>query len=205
MKDAMPGHYPFDGDYSYTLVQDNLSASSKHKLRHRREKGRPSMLFFLIKLKCSLYMNFNIYTDYSDSDSDWSSMERREPLYNSSNDTFSKLSRRSATQKRPKKKRTAIPVATPKVPSFNISSNGCSMNFNSLSGQLGSFYSEEASSEIKNGMYNLVFFYKYLQIVFIKLFYQLITYQHPTINPIQIHQLIILMKNLMFGSIPQLE
>jgi len=79
-------------------------------------------------------------------------MERREPLYNSSNDTFSKLSRRSATQKRSKKKRTAIPVATPKVPSFNISSNGCSMNFNSLSGQLGTFYSEDASSEIKNGL-----------------------------------------------------
>ncbi|XP_025200481.1 rho GTPase-activating protein 190 isoform X1 [Melanaphis sacchari] len=129
VKDAMPGHYPFDGDYSYTLVQDNLAASSKHKLRHRREKGRPN---------------------YSDSDSDWSSIERREPLYNSSNDTFSKLSRRSATQKRSKKKRTAIPVATPKVPSFNISSNGCSMNFNSLSGQLGTFYSEDPSNEIKN-------------------------------------------------------
>ncbi|XP_025422551.1 rho GTPase-activating protein 190 isoform X4 [Sipha flava] len=129
VKDAVPGNYPFDGDYSYTLVQDNLSASSKHKLRQRREKGRQN---------------------YSDSDSDWSSIERREPLFNSSNDTFSKLSRRSATQKRSKKKRTAIPVATPKVPSFNTSSNGSSMNFNSLSGQLGSFYSEDPSNEIKN-------------------------------------------------------
>jgi hypothetical protein len=27
------------------------------------------------------------------------------------------------------------------------------MNFNSLSGQLGSFYSEDPSNEIKNGMY----------------------------------------------------
>jgi len=104
-------------------------------------------------------MNFYIYIDYSDSDSDWSSIERREPLYNSSNDTFSKLSRRSATQKRSKKKRTAIPVATPKVPSFNISSNGCSMNFNSLSGQLGTFYSEDASNEIKNSTCNSFFFY----------------------------------------------
>jgi len=50
VKDAMPGHYPFDGDYSYTLVQDNLAASSKHKLRHRREKGRPSMLFIFITI-----------------------------------------------------------------------------------------------------------------------------------------------------------
>lgn len=149
----MPGHYPFDGDYSYTLVQDNLAASSKHKLRHRREKGRPSMLFIFIKLLFNLIIHFFFFIDYSDSDSDWSSTERREPLYNSSNDTFSKLSRRSATQKRSKKKRTAIPVATPKVPSFNISSNGCSMNFNSLSGQLGTFYSEDANREIKNSMY----------------------------------------------------
>lgn len=86
-----------------------------------------------------------------------SSIERREPLYNSSNDTFSKLSRRSATQKRSKKKRTAIPVATPKVPSFNPSSNGSSINFSSISGQLGSFYSEDPSSEIKNGIYYTTF------------------------------------------------
>lgn len=100
-------------------------------------------------------MTFHIFIDYSDSDSDWSSIERRggQPLYNSSNDTFSKLSRRSATQKRSKKKRTAIPVATPKVPSFNLSSNGSSINFSSLSGQLGNFYSEDASCEIKSGMY----------------------------------------------------
>ncbi|XP_050438253.1 rho GTPase-activating protein 190 isoform X3 [Adelges cooleyi] len=132
VKDAVPGHYPYEGDYSYTLVQDSLSGSSKHKMRHRREKGRPSM-------------------NYSDSDSDWSSMERRggEPLYNSSNDTFSKLSSRKAvTQKRPKKKRIAIPVATPKVPSFNPPSNGSNMGFNSLSSTLNSFYSEE-NCEIK--------------------------------------------------------
>lgn len=117
-------------------------------------------------------MLFCICIDYSDSDSDWSSMERREPLYNSSNDTFSKLSRRSATQKRSKKKRTAIPVATPKVPSFNISSNGCSMNFNSLSGQLGTFYSEDASSEIKNGMFvNSFFLRMFIIYLIISFFY----------------------------------
>lgn len=99
-----------------------------------------------------------MFVDYSDSDSDWSSMERREPFFNSSNDTFSKLSRKSATQKRSKKKRTAIPVATPKVPPFNQSSNGSSMNFTSLSGHLGSFYSEDASSEIKNCKYCVIYF-----------------------------------------------
>lgn len=92
-----------------------------------------------------------IFLDYSDSDSDLSSIERREP-YNTSNDTFSKLSRKSATQKRSKKKRIAIPVATPKVPTFNPS-NGSNMNFSSISGQLGSFYSEDPSGEIKNGIY----------------------------------------------------
>lgn len=106
----------------------------------------------------SFYLHYNIfifyyYVDYSDSDSDWNSIERREPLYNSSNDTFSKLSRRSTTQKRSKKKRTAIPVATPKVPSLNVSSNGSSMNFSNLSGQLDSFYSKDNSTEIKNGLF----------------------------------------------------
>lgn len=137
------------------MVQDNLTAPNKHKMRHRREKGRPSMLFVSFKLSFHFNMGIYLFTDYSDSDSDWSSIERREPLYNSSNDTFSKLSRRSVTQKRSKKKRTAIPVATPKVPSFNPSSNGSSMSFSSLSGQLGTFYSEEASSEIKNGIHFL--------------------------------------------------
>lgn len=108
-----------------------------------------------IKLILNFYVHyllrFIFFIDYSDSDSDRSSLERRggQPLYNSSNDTFSKLSRKSATQKRSKKKRTAIPVATPKVPSFNLSSNGSSINFNSLSGHLGNFYSEDTSCEIK--------------------------------------------------------
>lgn len=63
-------------------------------------------------------------------------------MFNSSNDAyFSKLSRRPATQKRPKKKRSAIPISTPKVPSFNLSSNGSSMNF----------YSEDTNNEILNG------------------------------------------------------
>ncbi|VVC36948.1 Hypothetical protein CINCED_3A007446 [Cinara cedri] len=116
VKDTALSHYPCDAEFSYSLAPDNLTPSNKLKIRHRREKGRPH---------------------YSDSDSDeWSSIERREPLYNSSNDTFSKLSRRSATQKRSKRKRTAIPVPTPKVPSLNQSSNGSNMNFNSLSGQL---------------------------------------------------------------------
>ncbi|XP_050529458.1 rho GTPase-activating protein 190 isoform X3 [Daktulosphaira vitifoliae] len=130
VKDIVPGHYPFDGDYSYSLVQDSLSSSSKHKIRLHREKGRPN---------------------YSDSDSDWSSMERRaEPLFNSSNETFSKLkSRKTVTQKRPKKKRIAIPVATPKVPSFNPPSNGSTIGFSSLSSQHGTFYSEE-NCEIKS-------------------------------------------------------
>lgn len=46
MKDAVSGHY--DADYSYTLVQDNLNPTSKHKLRHRREKGRPSNNFICV-------------------------------------------------------------------------------------------------------------------------------------------------------------
>ncbi|XP_071440115.1 rho GTPase-activating protein 190 isoform X6 [Hetaerina americana] len=92
VKDAVPGSYPaYDGDYSYTLVQDAVSNSNKSKLRHRREKGRPS---------------------YSDSDSDWSSLERRQRGL----DTYSKVNRKPTPHKRTRKKRTAIPVATPRVP-----------------------------------------------------------------------------------------
>ncbi|XP_046406932.1 rho GTPase-activating protein 190 isoform X3 [Ischnura elegans] len=92
VKDAVPGSYPtYDGDYSYTLVQDAVSNSNKSKLRHRREKGRPS---------------------FSDSDSDWSSLERRQRGL----DTYSKVNRKPTPHKRTRKKRTAIPVATPRVP-----------------------------------------------------------------------------------------
>ncbi|KAG8238832.1 hypothetical protein J437_LFUL018708 [Ladona fulva] len=90
VKDAVPGSYPtYDGDYSYTLVQDAVSSSNKSKLRHRREKG-----------------------PYSDSDSDWSSLERRQRGL----DTYSKVNRKPTPHKRIRKKRTAIPVATPRVP-----------------------------------------------------------------------------------------
>lgn len=123
-------------------------------------KKKDQVCFFLLLLGCTLNsIQYYCVLDYSDSDSDLSSIERREPLYSSSNDTFSKLSRKSATQKRSRKKRTAIPVATPKVPSFNLSSNGSSMTFSSVPGQLSSFYSEETSSEIKNGLYTSTLFY----------------------------------------------
>lgn len=106
--------------------------------------------------------------DYSDSDSDWSSIERREPLYNSSNDTFSKLTRRAATQKRSRKKRMAIPVATPKIPSFNQTSNGSSITFSSIPGQQQqTFYSEETSSDKKNGTYSFILFLYFFVFFFI--------------------------------------
>lgn len=50
---------------------------------------------------------------YSDSDSEWSSLERNKVA-----DVFNKGNKKSASHKRIRKKRTAIPVATPKVPSL---------------------------------------------------------------------------------------
>ena len=42
VKDAVPVIYSsYDGEYTYTLVQDALGANNKSKLRQRREKGRP--------------------------------------------------------------------------------------------------------------------------------------------------------------------
>ncbi|XP_066261136.1 rho GTPase-activating protein 190 [Euwallacea similis] len=87
----MVNMYPADSEYMYTMVQDALSGKSK--LRQRREKGQPS---------------------YSDSDSEWSSLERRQRA----SEVYSKVNRKGGggTHKRQRKKRTAIPVQPPRVP-----------------------------------------------------------------------------------------
>lgn len=54
-------------------------------------------------------------TAYSDSDSEWSSLERQRMVA----DALSKVNnKKSSSHKRSRKKRTAIPVATPKVPTL---------------------------------------------------------------------------------------
>ena len=49
---------------------------------------------------------------YSDTDSEWSSLERRQRA----SEVYSKVNRKSGTHKRQRKKRTAIPVQPPRVP-----------------------------------------------------------------------------------------
>nr|XP_018903141.1 PREDICTED: rho GTPase-activating protein 190 isoform X3 [Bemisia tabaci] len=93
VKDSLAG-ICYDGEYSYSHVQDMISGTNKLKLRQRREKGRQP---------------------YSDSDSDRSSPESRHRLCPGD----SKTNRKSTMHKRTRKKRTAIPVATPKVPPFS--------------------------------------------------------------------------------------
>ncbi|XP_058176550.1 rho GTPase-activating protein 190 [Anopheles ziemanni] len=68
--------------------------TNKNKLRQRREKEQI----------------FNIQ-EYSDSESDSSSLERKR-----SNDGYSKINRKAQPHKRHRKKRTAIPVQPPKIP-----------------------------------------------------------------------------------------
>ncbi|KAL1491496.1 hypothetical protein ABEB36_012085 [Hypothenemus hampei] len=89
VKDMVHNMYPADSEYMYTMVQDAISG--KTKLRQRREKGQPT---------------------YSDSDSEWSSLERRQRA----SEVYSKVNRKSGTHKRQRKKRTAIPVQPPRVP-----------------------------------------------------------------------------------------
>lgn len=97
-KDVVPNLYPsYEGEYAYALVQDSIS-NNKSKLRHRREKGQPS---------------------YSDSDSEWSSLERQRVA-----DVIAKANKKPTTHKRIRKKRAAIPVATPKVPSLGSMASG---------------------------------------------------------------------------------
>ncbi|XP_018330563.1 rho GTPase-activating protein 190 [Agrilus planipennis] len=81
--------YSRDTEYMYTLVQDAISG--KAKLRQRREKGQPS---------------------YSDTDSEWSSLERRQRA----SEVYSKVNRKPGTHKRTRRKRTVIPVQPPRVP-----------------------------------------------------------------------------------------
>nr|CAD7397740.1 unnamed protein product [Timema poppensis] len=90
VKDALPNVYSsYDGDYAYTLVQDAV-VNSKSKVRQRREKER---------------------TSYSDTDSDWSSLDGRQRTVES----YCKVNRKQTPHKRIRKKRV-IPVPTPRVP-----------------------------------------------------------------------------------------
>ncbi|XP_046439923.1 rho GTPase-activating protein 190-like isoform X3 [Daphnia pulex] len=96
----------YDGDYSYTSTQDTLTSgqqtnTSKSRSRYRREKERPAV--------------------YSDSDSSDSSLDRRPNISGAglgSGDGSSRPPRKSSTHKRPRRKRAAIPVATPRVPTL---------------------------------------------------------------------------------------
>lgn len=56
---------------------------------------------------------------YSDSDSEWSSLERQRAT-----DIMGKANKKPSSHKRIRKKRTAIPVATPKVPSLASMGSG---------------------------------------------------------------------------------
>jgi hypothetical protein len=68
-----------------------------------------------------LSVNFMHYVSVlSDSDSDWSSSERRQK---STTDVYSKVNRKPTSHKRVRKKRTAIPVATPRVPTLPSAPN----------------------------------------------------------------------------------
>ncbi|XP_069950020.1 rho GTPase-activating protein 190-like isoform X19 [Cherax quadricarinatus] len=101
VKDAVPVLYgSFEaGDYGYSRVQEIPQAAGSKARRQRREKGRQA---------------------YSDSDSEWSSLERRRTAE-------SYKVNRKAVPKRMKKKRLPIPVAAPRVPplpSFYVAEGG---------------------------------------------------------------------------------
>ncbi|XP_059469342.1 rho GTPase-activating protein 190 isoform X9 [Neocloeon triangulifer] len=99
VKDALQGGFQYDGEFSY-MPQDTLSGTNKSRLRQRRDKGHRQA--------------------YTDSDSDWSSLERRKlaaEMYRGGAGVGGQ-GRKSTPHKRTRKKRAAIPVATPRVPPF---------------------------------------------------------------------------------------
>ncbi|XP_016922615.1 rho GTPase-activating protein 190 isoform X1 [Apis cerana] len=120
VKDVVQSLYPYDGDYMYASVQDSVG-NNKSKLRHRREKGQPS---------------------YSDSDSEWSSLERQRIA-----DISGKANKKPPSHKRIRKKRTPIFVASPKVPSSMGSGDGIGLNYNVKEVKLRVNPTERESSE----------------------------------------------------------
>lgn len=74
-----------------------------------------------------IYDNLFLQVAYSDSDSEWSSLERQRVT-----DALGKANKKPLSYKRIRKKRTAIPVATPKVPSLASigSGDGICLNYN---------------------------------------------------------------------------
>lgn len=102
-----------DTDYMYALVQDAISGKSK--LRQRREKGQPckcKAMMTRVLSSISVFTFTSYVTAYSDTDSEWSSLERRQRAA----EVYCKVNRKSGTHKRARKKRTAIPVQPPRVP-----------------------------------------------------------------------------------------
>lgn len=63
VKDAVGNLYTsYDGEYSYTPVQDALSGTAKHKIRHRREKGRQSKLNKHVgRWHCTVYAGITLW------------------------------------------------------------------------------------------------------------------------------------------------
>ncbi|XP_025830625.1 rho GTPase-activating protein 190-like isoform X2 [Agrilus planipennis] len=98
--------YSRDTEYMYTLVQDAISG--KAKLRQRREKGQPCK----IEIENDGKHFSKVLPAYSDTDSEWSSLERRQRA----SEVYSKVNRKPGTHKRTRRKRTVIPVQPPRVP-----------------------------------------------------------------------------------------
>lgn len=74
----------------------------------------------MLSLYIIIYNNYyRKCTAYSDSDSEWSSLERQRAT-----DALIKGNKKPSSHKRIRKKRTAIPVATPKVPSLASMGSG---------------------------------------------------------------------------------
>lgn len=117
-------HYgSYDADYSYTSSQEPMSgqtsAGTKGRSRHRREKERPSTLNTAATPYVGVLLSpFYSQVAYSDSDSSDSSAERRAAALGYSGDGANRPGRKVPSHKRTRRKRAAIPVAPPRVPTL---------------------------------------------------------------------------------------
>lgn len=114
-------HYgSYDADYSYTSGQEPMSGqtstASKGRSRHRREKERPGNAHLETSpFRAGRYSSRTVA--YTDSDSSDSSAERRATGYGGDAGT-NRSGRKLPSHKRTRRKRAAIPVAPPRVPTL---------------------------------------------------------------------------------------
>ncbi|RWS16264.1 rho GTPase-activating protein 190-like protein, partial [Dinothrombium tinctorium] len=136
-------------DYSYGMVENSLSDTKIPKIRSLSHRTKDNSLEKGLFKNNNIVYAFQIYLHNligSDSDSDWSSLERKQ------RDPYNRVSRKSTPHKKVRRKR-GIPVAPPKLPSME---SGPSLQFTASHYSSGSNSSTTIHQKVLNASNNTV-------------------------------------------------